>query len=106
MHFHAQYVSIVVHKTSWPLPDSEVHGANMGPTWVLSAPDGPHVGPVNLAIGVVNTNVLGDGASVPYPEQQKTTGLPRMTWLVYIQFAWIWRQLVKQYLSTIRHIDV
>ena len=23
-------------------PDSEVHGANMGPTWVLSAPDGPH----------------------------------------------------------------
>ena len=26
-------------------PDSKVHGANMGPTWVLSAPDGPHVGP-------------------------------------------------------------
>ena len=23
----------------------------MGPTWVLSAPDGPHVGPMNLAIG-------------------------------------------------------
>ena len=34
-------------------PDSKVHGANMGPTWVLSAPDGPHVGPMNLAIGVV-----------------------------------------------------
>ena len=29
-------------------PDSKVHGANMGPTWVLSAPDGPHVGPMNL----------------------------------------------------------
>ena len=29
-------------------PDNKVHGANMGPTWVLSAPDGPHVGPVNL----------------------------------------------------------
>ena len=26
-----------------------VHGANMGPTWVLSAHDGPHVGPMNLA---------------------------------------------------------
>ena len=26
-------------------PDSKVHGANMGPTWVLSAPDGPHIGP-------------------------------------------------------------
>ena len=25
--------------------DSEVHGANMEPTWVLSAPDGPHVWP-------------------------------------------------------------
>ena len=31
-------------------PDSKVHGANMGPTWVLSAPDGPHVGPMKLAI--------------------------------------------------------
>ena len=31
-------------------PDSKVHGAYMGPTWVLSAPDGPRVGPVNLAI--------------------------------------------------------
>ena len=29
---------------AYPLnsPDSKVHGANMGPTWVLSAPDGPH----------------------------------------------------------------
>ena len=26
----------------------------MGPTWVLSAPDGPHVGPINLAIRVVD----------------------------------------------------
>ena len=35
-------------------PDSKVHGANMRPTWVLSAPDGPHVGPMNLAIIVVS----------------------------------------------------
>ena len=34
-----------------PLTDSQrVHGANMGPTWVLSVPDGPHVGPVNFVI--------------------------------------------------------
>ena len=33
-------------------PDRKVHGANMGPTWVLSAPDGPHTGPRNLAIRV------------------------------------------------------
>ena len=31
-------------------PDSKIHGANMGPTWILSAPDGPYVGPMNLAI--------------------------------------------------------
>ena len=30
----------------------------MGPTWVLSAPDGPHVGPMNLAIRVVFDIVL------------------------------------------------
>ena len=34
-------------------PDSKVHGANMGPTWVLSVPDGPHDGPMNLAIRVL-----------------------------------------------------
>ena len=33
-------------------PDSKVHGANMGPTWVLLAPGGLHVGPLNLAIRV------------------------------------------------------
>ena len=32
------------------IPDSKVHGANMGSTWPLSAPDGPHAGPMNLAI--------------------------------------------------------
>ena len=36
-----------------PYPDNKVHGANMGPTLVLSAPDRPHVGPMNLAIRVV-----------------------------------------------------
>ena len=30
--------------------DSKDHGAIMGPTWVLSAPDEPHIGPMNLAI--------------------------------------------------------
>ena len=39
-------------------PDSKVHGANTGPTWVLSAPDGPHVGPMNLAIRVGSGNGL------------------------------------------------
>ena len=40
------------------IPDNKVHGTNMGPTWVLSAPGGPHVGPMNLAIwdGMPNMN--------------------------------------------------
>ena len=29
-------------------PDSKYHGANMGLTWVPSAQDGSHVGPMNL----------------------------------------------------------
>ena len=39
-------------------PDSKVHGANMGTTWVLSAPDGPHVSPMNLAIRDRNSKPL------------------------------------------------
>ena len=33
-------------------PDSKVNGASMGPTWGMSAPDGPHVGPMNIAVMV------------------------------------------------------
>ena len=40
------------------IPDSKVHGANMGPTWNLSAPDGPHVVSMNLAIGDACANSL------------------------------------------------
>ena len=32
------------------IPDSNVYGANMGPTWVQQDPGEPHVGPMNLAI--------------------------------------------------------
>ena len=32
------------------IPDNKIHGAIMGPTCVLSAPDEPHIGPMNLAI--------------------------------------------------------
>ena len=32
------------------IPESKVRGANMRPTWVLSALDGPHVSPMNPAI--------------------------------------------------------
>ena len=44
------YIIASQSKKEQPNPDSKVHGANMGHTWVLPAPDGPHVGPMNLAI--------------------------------------------------------
>ena len=35
-------------------PDSKAHGVNMGPIWVLSAPVGPNVDPMNFDIRVAN----------------------------------------------------
>ena len=37
-------------KASDGIPDSKVHGANMGPIWGRQDPGGPHVGPINFAI--------------------------------------------------------
>ena len=39
-------------------PDNKVHGANMGPTWVLPAPDGPHISPMNRVLRVANKSDL------------------------------------------------
>ena len=47
-------------------PDSKVHGANMGPTWGLSAPDGPNVGPMNLAIRVDQARLLKSDNGLVY----------------------------------------
>ena len=43
----ATYSNTVFFKNN---PDSQVCVAHMRPTWVLSAPGGPHVGPTNVAI--------------------------------------------------------
>ena len=32
------------------IPDSTVHGANMGPIWGRQDPGGPQVGPMNFVI--------------------------------------------------------
>ena len=39
-------------------PDSEVHGANMGPIWDRQDPGGPHVGPMNFAIWVCTVQTV------------------------------------------------
>ena len=51
-------------------PDSKVHGANMGPTWVLSAPDGPNVGPRTVLSGTrleIFTNSISNGVPFRVP---------------------------------------
>ena len=49
--FTAKRISFfLIYILPYPTPDSKVHGANMGTTWVLSAPDKPHVDPMNIAI--------------------------------------------------------
>ena len=55
-YFRWQFYQLSVYNT---VPDSKVHGVNMGPTWSLSAPDGPHVGPMNLAIRVEHPCITG-----------------------------------------------
>ena len=49
-HWHLGDADVILNQC----PYSKVHGANMGPTWVLSTPDGPHVGPFSLALGVIS----------------------------------------------------
>ena len=52
----AQSITIILHNCyhandkHYACTDSKVHWANMGLTWVLSAPGWPHVSPMNLAI--------------------------------------------------------
>ena len=79
-------------------PDSKVHGANMGPTWVLSVPDGPHVGTMDLAIRV-DLSWTRDGwhgsvwALYGDENPSVTSGLPSQR-VSYVQFwyfrCWPW----------------
>ena len=47
-------------------PDNKFNGANMGPIWVLPAPDGPHFGPMNLAIrGPISYKVWNSAVGYP-----------------------------------------
>ena len=41
--------SSVLRRCHRRIPDSKVHGANMGPIWGRQDPGGPHVGPMNFA---------------------------------------------------------
>ena len=45
--------NLTVQEAEYGYPDNKVYGANMGPTWGWQDPGGPHVGPMNFVIWVV-----------------------------------------------------
>ena len=86
----------------WSLPDSKVHGANMGPIWGWQNPGGPHVVPMNFAIwaGSQYVNKSAYKRALEWPptqnsptriitQQQKTIGI--ICWiqckLIIIQYS-------------------
>ena len=72
------------------IPDSKVHGENMGPIWGRQDPGGPHVGPMNFAIWVYNwCNYL----SIPgWKLFHVSTGGPWTTiWITFITFIYKFR---------------
>ena len=44
------FLSFCTGHSSYTIPDSKVHGANMEPIWGRQDPGGLHVGPMNFAI--------------------------------------------------------
>ena len=51
---------------TYAVPDSKVHGANMGPIWGRQDLGGPHVGPMNFAIFCGIMCAIWDSYILPY----------------------------------------
>ena len=52
-------------------PNSKIHGAIMGPIWGRQEPGGPHVGPMNFAIWVIQGQTI---VSIPYRLHSEEVG--------------------------------
>ena len=60
----------------------------MGPTWVLSAPDGPHVGPTNLAIRDEFPTNSGDlFTQIQPPQLHPSTTIPAWAWAWHSEYS-------------------
>ena len=75
------------------IPDSKVHGANMGPVWDRQDPGGPHVGTMNFAIWdafVTRPKFVNDMGG------ECATSCVRFVWwfvvmyVIYNTCFWIW----------------
>ena len=85
------------------IQDSKVHEANMGPTWVLSAPDGPKVGPWTLLSGIFQKNcmVVRTGRkSILWWHH----GLHHETILTYLVCLWKYLRLIIPVILVLNHI--
>ena len=80
-------------------PDSKVHEANMGPTWVLSAPGEPHVGLMNLAICVYIYLVIIVPADVVAPSDAgPSVGAVLIIAMLYMIFRDLSKTMYKNYI--------
>ena len=88
---------VVMTPLGFQCPDSKVHGANMGPTWVLSSPDGPHVGPMNPAIGMgISHNNAHDVVSLLQKCTCKICLIKTQCFVV----LWSWRDVISSITMT------
>ena len=74
-------------------PDSKVHEANTGPTLVLSAPDGPHVGPMNFAIReyhlLVWSEIFTPWKDITFDTSRVTFKAGILTHMYVVHLVWI-----------------
>ena len=78
------------------IPDSKSHGANMGPTGVLSAPDGPHVGPMKLAFrdgSAEGFDMKTSSRCIGIPITNTTPSIDRLTFIIEIHHILVTQQI-------------
>ena len=67
------------------VPDSKVHGANLGPIWGRQDPGGPHVGRMNFVIWglswYIPVTANQDGLKIKESITVYTTALQSKPWL-------------------------
>ena len=90
----------------WTFPDNTVHGANMGPTWGLQDPGGPHVSHMKLAIWVAFT----PGADIVWVTLQSLCDSTALLWthsMHYEHFmALLWKHVPKHIFQLYNYIQL
>ena len=93
------FISIQSYQCNWyipslfTIPDSKVHGANMGPIWGRQDPCGPHEGPMNRAIWDVTGISINKFCDAVYSPKR-----PQV--IDYIKWMLIYCVISKEILST------